>query len=118
MVQQAPEPPCQRQQQQEQIIQYLQQAPECPVQHHQQYQEVVPQLLQQPAESVDTQQQIQIVIANPNSENGALASSTPKLNEAVNLNLVDEDVSNEITVKNENADDSLDADIARLANIN
>ena len=37
----------------------------------------------------------------------------------MNLNLVVEDVSNEITVKNENANDSLDADISRLAaNIN
>ena len=62
------------------------------------------------------QQQIQILIAN--SENGAVASSTPKLNETVNLNLVD-DVFNEVTVKNENSEDSINQELNKLAgNIN
>ena len=83
-----------------------------------QHQDTVLQIVQQPAESVNTdQQQIQILIAN--SENGAVVSSTPKLNETVNLNLVIDDVSNEVTVKNENSEDSINQELNKLAgNIN
>ena len=83
-----------------------------------QHQDTVLQIVQQPAEPVNTdQQQIQILIAN--SENDAVASSTPKLNETVNLNLVIDDVSNEVTVKNENSEDSINQELKKLAgNIN
>ena len=103
---------------------------EPPIQQHQlqlqehlalpapQHQDTVLQIVQQPAEPVNTdQQQIQILIAN--SENGAVVSSTPKLNKTVNLNLVIDNVSNEVTVKDRNSEDSINQELNKLAgNIN
>ena len=89
IVYEAPEPPIQ---QQEAIVQYVQQAPvQAPMQ-----QASEPHQLQQEVDNQQYQQQIQIVIANLNVENGALASSTPKLNKTVNLNLLVDDVSSKV----------------------
>ena len=83
-----------------------------------QHQDTVLQIVQQLAEPMNTdQQQIQILIAN--SENSAVVSSTPKLNKTVNLNLVVDDVSNEVTVKNKNSEDYINQLLNKLAgNIN
>ena len=56
------------------------------------------------------------MIENPSTENGALASSTPKLNETVKLNLLVDDVSNEVTLKNESdkSVENIDIDLSRM----
>ena len=57
------------------------------------------------------------MIENPSIENGALASSMPKLNKTVKLNLLVDDVSNEVTVKNESdkSVENIDVDLSRMA---
>ena len=99
-------------QQQPLALQVAPSAPVAPVIQHQQQIVALPQGMQE--QSTDGVQQIQIVITDPESENGAVRTSTPKSNETYNVNLIVDDVQNEVTVKNEK--DTIDKDISRLAN--
>ena len=104
-------------QQQPLALQVAPSAPVTPAIQHQQQIVALPQGTQEQMfdqQSTDGVQQIQIVITDPEFQNGAVETSTPKSNETYNVNLIVDYVQNEVTVKNEN--DTIDKDISRLAN--